>query len=121
MERFNITLQNENGTTIYFDLIINSVTVATNLSAAPGENTSFDARREGELDFNIPGTQNILINMTTCVVGGGIQVSLAFLRADPRGPWQASDNHRARVNRSPGINRLPNPFNHTARQPRVAC
>ena len=75
MQRFNITVHNENSTTMYFDLYVNGYLVAHNLSAAPGENISYDARRQAEMDFTLPGTQTIFVNVTD---GSGGSASARF-------------------------------------------
>ncbi|MCK4714268.1 MAG: hypothetical protein KAT35_01745, partial [Candidatus Aenigmarchaeota archaeon] len=46
-------------------------TVATNLTAPPGENASYDARRQSGMDFTIPGSPSVFINITDGSGGPG--------------------------------------------------
>jgi hypothetical protein len=59
---FNVTISNQNGTTIYFNLSINGVMIASNQSVSDGANATVNVLQV--LNLTIPGNQTIEVNIT---------------------------------------------------------
>jgi len=76
---FNITLENQNGSAIYFNLTVNGVQVASNQTAPDGINVTIDAKEQGA-SFTVPGNQSI--NLTVMNESGAISNAayLAYLQ-----------------------------------------
>ena len=76
VDYFNITIQNQNGSTIYFNLTVNGVVVAENQSLDDGYNFTVNAKE----NVNIPGYQDI--NLTIMNDTGGISNASYFAWLD---------------------------------------